>query len=711
MIDKATVEKIFDTARVEEVVGDFVHLKKRGANYMGLCPFHNEKSPSFTVSAVKGIYKCFGCGKGGNSVQFIMDHEHLGYADALRWLARKYNIEIQEKELSVEELQANNEKESLMLVSEFARKFFSKSLLESEEGQAIGLSYFKERGFPDAIIEKFQLGYSPENRKALLEAATQAGYKQEYLVKTGLCYENEHGVGDRFAGRVMFPIHNISGRPIAFGGRTLRSDKKVAKYVNSPESEIYTKSKVVYGIYQAKNAIVKEDLCYLVEGYVDVVSMHIAGVENVVASSGTSLTVEQIRLIKRYTPNITILYDGDSAGIKASFRGIDLVLEEGMNVKVLLFPDGDDPDSYSRKVSTTEFQDFIHKNAKDFIAFKTSILLADAQGDPIKKSGLIHEIVGSIALIPDPIIRSVYIKETSRLMEIDEQIILAEMNKLRRRNVEKKAKDDQISAPKPQTTVQTPSPGDYPPDVPPDDLFAPPPPSEIKQAEHQEKGLVEKLIKYGNRELFLEQKNQEGEKETIHVPAAEVIVAELSQSDIDFENPDYHLILDLVKSELEQGHIPDTNFFTRHPESKINHIAATILSNPDILSPNWEEKFNILTNLEEDNPSDTIFKALNSLRQEHLMKLKFQIQQDIKLNFEKESELQKLVADFTKQLEKLNPESQEDEYNNVLIDQQRLLKELEETQQLGLTILQQLRNIELGLKEIAFHKLGRVIMR
>jgi DNA primase len=710
MIDKPTVEKIFDTARIEEVVGDFVHLKKRGANYMGLCPFHNEKSPSFTVSAVKGIYKCFGCGKGGNSVQFVMDHEHLGYADALRWLARKYNIEIKEKEISVEELQANNERESLMLVSEFARKFFSQSLLESEEGKAIGLSYFKERGFPDAIIEKFQLGYSPENRKALLNAATQAGYKQEYLVKTGLCYENENGVGDRFAGRVMFPIHNISGRPIAFGGRTLRTDKKVAKYVNSPESEIYTKSKVVYGIYQAKNAIVKEDLCYLVEGYVDVVSMHIAGVENVVASSGTSLTVEQIRLIKRYTPNITILYDGDSAGIKASFRGIDLVLEEGMNVKVLLFPDGDDPDSYSRKVSTTEFQDFIKKNAKDFIAFKTSILLEDTQGDPIKKSGLIHEIVGSVALIPDPIIRSVYIKETSRLMEIDEQIILAEMNKLRRRNVEKKAKEDQLTNPQTQTQYQNPPPGDYPPDVPPPDLFEGKP-AESRQAEHQEKGLVEKLIKYGNRELILDQENEEGEKVTIHVPAAEVIVAELSQSDIDFENPDYHIILDLVKSELETGHVPDTNFFTRHQEPKINHIAATVLSNPDILSPNWEEKYHILTSLEEDNPVDTIYKALNSLRQEHLMKLKNQVQLDLKANFEKETDLQRYIVEIDNKLGKTNPDTQMDEHSNLILDKQVLLTEMQAIQNQGNELLVQLRNIELGLKDIAFYRLGRVIMR
>jgi len=705
MIDKLTVEKIFDTARIEEVVGDFVHLKKRGANYMGLCPFHNEKSPSFTVSAAKGIYKCFGCGKGGNSVQFVMDHEHMAYADALRWLARKYNIEIKEKEISAGEIQANNERESLMLITEFARKFFSQTLQDTEEGQAIGLSYFKERGFPDSIIEKFQLGYSPESRKALQQAAIDAGYKMEYLLKTGLCYENENGTGDRFAGRVMFPIHNISGRPIAFGGRTLRSDKKVAKYVNSPESEVYTKSKVVYGIFQAKNAIVKENLCYLVEGYVDVISMHIAGVENVVASSGTSLTVEQIRLIKRYTPNITILYDGDSAGIKASFRGIDLVLEEGLNVKVLLFPDGDDPDSYSRKVSTSEFQDFIKKNAKDFIAFKISILLEDAKGDPIKKSGLIHEIVGSVALIPDPIIRSVYAKETSRLMEIDEQIILAEMNKIRRRKTETKINVNELSENQNPAVLSGQQKNDSLIEAPKENSIT------VRQAEYQEKGLVEKLIKYGNRELIFDQESEDGEKTTIRVPAAEVIIAELIQSDINFENPDYHIILDMVKTELETGYIPDTNFFTRHKEPIINHIAATVLSNPDILSPNWEEKYQILTALEDDNPRDTIFKALNSLRQEHLMKIKTQIQNDLKINFEKESSLLHNLSELESKLNHTNPDTQMDLYSDIVIDKQACLAEIETIQSQGNELLVQLRNIELGLKDIAFYKLGRVIIR
>ncbi len=710
MIDKATVEKIFDAARVEEVVGDFVHLKKRGVNYMGLCPFHNEKSPSFTVSAAKGIYKCFGCGKGGNAVSFLMEHEHLVYADALRWLAKKYSIEIVEKELTAQQIQEGNERESLMLVSDFARKFFTKTLLETDEGKAIGLSYFKERGFPDNIIEKFQLGYSPEDRKALLNAATEAGYKQEYLVKTGLCYENENGVGDRFAGRVLFPIHNISGRAIAFGGRTLRTDKKVAKYVNSPESDIYNKSKVLYGIFQGKNAIVKENLCYLVEGYIDVVAMHIAGVENVVASSGTSLTVEQIRLVKRYTPNITILYDGDAAGIKASFRGIDLILEEGMNVKVLLFPDGDDPDSYSRKVSTTEFQDFIKKNAKDFIAFKTSILLDETQGDPIKKSGLIHEIVGSVALIPDPIMRSVFLKETSRQMDISEQILLSEMNKLRMRKREKDSREGNMA---PVEQVRQSSPDGFVP--PPDNLFDPPSGDDAKptvySADYQEKGIIEKLMKFGNKALYLQQTDEEGNEITIHVPAAEVIVAELSESKIEFENVLFHKILDMVKTELEQGYIPDTNFFIRHPEAEINTTAATLLSDPYILSHNWEDKYHILTASEEDVLAESIYKAINSLRQQHLMKLKHTFQEQLKPAYEEEERLQKQLNEILHRLELTNAETHPDEFSELTLQSQTMSHRIEELQDLSIKLMEQIRNIETGQKEIAFQKLGRIVMK
>ncbi|MEO5641974.1 MAG: DNA primase [Bacteroidia bacterium] len=445
MIPKETVDRIFDTARIDEVVGEFVSLKKRGGNMIGLCPFHNEKTPSFNVSPARGIYKCFGCGKGGNSVNFIMEHEHITYPEALKWLAKKYNIEIEEEEVSSEQQAKDNERESLFLVSAFAQKHFTKNLHETEEGKAIALSYFHERGMRPDIIEKFMLGYSPDVWRDFADAALAAGYKLEYLVKAGLVIQNEEDKDkffDRFKGRVMFPVHNASGRIIAFGGRTLKTDKKVAKYINSPETDIYHKSNVLYGLYFAKKQIISEDVCYLVEGYTDVTSMHQAGIENVVASSGTALTVEQIRLIRRYTNNITILYDGDAAGIKASFRGIDLILEEGMNVRVLLFPDGDDPDSYSKKVSSEELKQFIKDNTKDFISFKTQLLSKEVGNDPIKKAGLIREIIESVAKIPDSITRSVYVKNCSYILKIDEQTLLNELNKLRKREYEKKKDKD-----------------------------------------------------------------------------------------------------------------------------------------------------------------------------------------------------------------------------------------------------------------------------
>lgn len=445
MIPKETISAIFEASRIDEVVGEFVSLKKRGANMLGLCPFHNEKTPSFNVSPVKGIYKCFGCGKAGNSVNFIMEHEQMNYPEALRWLAKKYNIPIEEEEQTPEQVQANNERESLYVVCSFAQKNFTETLWETDEGKSVGLSYYHQRGFTDDTIHKFQLGYSLDKWRGFSDAAIAAGHKLDYLVKAGLTISKEAPEStaggppeqerffDRFSARVIFPVHNVSGRVIAFGGRTLKTDKKIAKYINSPETDIYHKSKVLYGLYFSKKRIVEEDNCYLVEGYTDVISLHQAGIENVVASSGTSLTVDQIRLIRRYTPNITILYDGDSAGIKASFRGIDLVLEEGMNVRVLLFPDGEDPDSFSKKISSTELKAFIKENSKDFLAFKAQLLNSEAAHDPIKKAGLIKEMVESISLIPEPIYRSVYIKECSRIMDVDEQALLSELNKLRRK--------------------------------------------------------------------------------------------------------------------------------------------------------------------------------------------------------------------------------------------------------------------------------------
>lgn len=424
MIDQATKDRILTAAKIEEVVGDFVTLKKRGVNLIGLCPFHNEKTPSFTVSPAKNICKCFGCSKGGSPVNFIMLHEQLDYADALRYLARKYNIEIIEKELSSEEIEHRNDRESMFAINQFALTYFTKILWENEDGRALGISYFKERGFRDDIIKKFQLGFCLDKYDSLSKEAIKSGYNKQFLLKTGLCTESERGgLVDRFRGRVMFPVHSLSGKIVAFGGRILKKTDNAAKYVNSPESEIYHKSNELYGIFFAKNSIVKEDRCFLVEGYTDVISMHQAGIENVVASSGTSLTPGQIRLIHRFTSNITVLYDGDAAGIHASIRGIDMLLSEGMNVKVVLLPDGEDPDSFARIRDSSEFNAFIKEHQTDFIRFKTQLLLDDAAGDPIKKANLINDIVTSISVIPDTIIRSLYIKECADRFEMRESVL------------------------------------------------------------------------------------------------------------------------------------------------------------------------------------------------------------------------------------------------------------------------------------------------
>lgn len=608
MIERLTIDKIFEAARIEEVVGDFVSLKKRGANLIGLCPFHNEKTPSFNVSPARGIYKCFGCGKGGNPVNFIMEHEHLTYPEALKFLARKYNIEVEEKEETPEEIQAHNEKESLMIVSGFAQEFFTDNLLNTEDGQAIGMSYFSERGYTTDIISKFQLGYSPEKRNALAETAIENGYKPEYLEGSGLCIKRDDGsLFDRFNGRVMFPIHNISGRVIAFGGRTLKTDKKVAKYINSPESLIYNKSKVLYGIYFAKNRIVANDNCFLVEGYTDVISMHSAGIENVVASSGTSLTVEQIRLIKRYTKNITILYDGDAAGIKASFRGIDLVLEEGMNVKVVLFPEGDDPDSYSKKVSGEELAEFITTESKDFIAFKTGLLLQDTQHDPVKKASLIREIMETISIIPDAIARNVYTTECSRIMNVDEQLLISELNKIRRKNFTKNLKGEEAdSVPESEEPFEHQQPVSEKVD---------------DNCEEQERDIIRQLITYGNKILMpAKALDESGEEIEIMISIAEFIYHDLTADNLHFDNLLYQLIFNEAGKEMEKNNIPDEKFYVQHPDSKISSFAAEIISSPYALSPNWLEKHKIHTTLEDSQIPKSVKHSIYSLKVKRLMK-------------------------------------------------------------------------------------------
>ena len=622
MIDKETIDKIFDAARIEEVVGDFVTLKRRGANMMGLCPFHNEKTPSFTVSPAKGIYKCFGCSKGGNSVNFIMDHEQLSYPEALRYLAKKYSIEIPEAEQSPEQLEAHNERESLFVASSFAQKYFTENLHNSDEGKAIGLSYFKERGFRPDIIEKFQLGYSFEKRSSLVEAAKAAGYKLEIMTKAGLISTNDEGKSyyDRFAGRVMFPIHNVTGRVIAFGGRTLRTDKKVAKYVNSPETDIYHKSNVLYGIFHAKKTIIAEDNAFLVEGYTDVISMHQAGIENVVASSGTSLTVEQIRLVRRYTHNITILYDGDTAGIKASLRGIDLVLEEGMNVKVLLFPDGEDPDSFSKKVSTEELKRFIRDNSTDFIVFKTNLLMKDVAGDPIRKAGLIKEIVESIALIPEAITRSVYIKECSHVMGIEEQVLLTELNKFRRKNLSEKAeRRDEVPkelSPEDQAMLQA------------EEALSKPATSAV-DATPQEHDIIRILLNYGKQEVMVEGEDEEGNAVEVPITVADLIIHELSGDNIVIENPVYSAIYSEFSQSVTNGTILDETHFINHPEKTVRDITVDILSFPYSISEKWEEH-GIFTNMEISMLKKAVLSSIYALKVKKLELMRVSLQNEIK---------------------------------------------------------------------------------
>jgi DNA primase len=446
LISKDTIDKVYEAARVEEVIGDFVQLKRAGSNFKGLSPFSDERSPSFMVSPAKGIWKDFSSGKGGNAIAFVMEHEHFSYPEAIKYLAKKYNIEVEETQLSNEEKEVANEKESLYLVSEFAAKYFEDVLWNQEEGKAIGFTYFKERGFTNETIKKFQLGYSPNTWDAFTKEALGKGYKLEFLEKTGLTIVGEDKQFDRFKGRVMFPIQSMSGRVLGFGGRILTNDKKAAKYLNSPESDLYHKSKVLYGISHAKQAIAKNDRCYLVEGYTDVIQMHQAGIENVVSSSGTALTSDQIRLINRLTRNITVLFDGDAAGLRASLRGIDLILEEGMNVKVCSFPDGEDPDSFAKKTPLPQLVEYLEENALDFIQFKASVLMKEAKGDPIKKADLIRDMVVSISKIPDRIKREVYIKEVSRIMEISEEVLfntLAQLFKKEIKDVETKGKQEQ----------------------------------------------------------------------------------------------------------------------------------------------------------------------------------------------------------------------------------------------------------------------------
>ena len=582
LISRATIDNVFETARVEEVIGDFVQLKKSGSNFKGLSPFTDERSPSFMVSPVKQIWKDFSSGKGGNVVSFLMEHEHFTYPEAIRFLAKKYGIEIEETELSSEEKEQANDREALYLVSEFAKDYFHNTLLKTEEGKAIGLSYFKERGFTDETIKKFQLGYSPDSWDAFTSHALKKAYKLEFLEKAGLTIVKEEKQFDRFKGRVIFPILSMSGRTLGFGGRILTADKRAAKYLNSPESDIYHKSKVLYGIFHAKQSIAKEDNCYLVEGYTDVIQFHQTGVHNVVSSSGTALTSEQIRLINRLTKNITVLFDGDAAGLRAALRGIDLILEQGMNVKICTFPEGEDPDSFSRKNSLEELTLYLEENAKDFITFKASLLAEDGKNDPIKKSETIHDMVASIAKIPDVIKREVYLRECSRIMDISEQVLfntLAQMLRKDRRDLSKKT------------------------ELPPEAFEVIP--SEKQNAEkvdvqfQLEQKLMELLVLYGNEEEDFEEliieADEKGEitlkPETHRSRVFEKIYLDLQDDEIEFTTPDFkNLYTEIINRLILAPETKTAAFVNQLPTEMASTVTNILMEEERYTLHDWERK-------------------------------------------------------------------------------------------------------------------------
>jgi len=648
MIDQLTIEKILDTANIVDVVSEFVTLRKRGVNYVGLCPFHNEKTPSFYVSPSKGICKCFSCGKGGNVIHFLMEHEQMSYWDAAKWLARKYGIPYSERELTESEKAIQNERESMFITNQFALDFFKDTLLNTPKGRAVGLAYFRKRGFRDDILEKFHLGYCPDEPDALARAALAKGYTRENLIKTGLCYERENDgqLRDRFHGRVIFPVHSLSGKVVAFGGRIMNSDAKVAKYVNSPESIIYSKSRELYGLWQAKQAIVRKDRCFLVEGYADVISMFQSGVENVVASSGTSLTPGQIRLIHRFTNNITVLYDGDKAGIKASLRGIDMLLAEGMNIKVLLLPDGEDPDSFAQGRSATDFQKYIDTHQVDFIRFKVNLLMEDAQDDPYSRSELIKSITQSISVIQDPIVRSVYITECSQIMKIDERLLITDVNRRQREQLQAAAQQPVRSAQSADENGEKPQQAESEsgnPDAPAE----PAPEPEVSAEERlrqdiralkreglgpmmdKERMLSQLIVRYGGRVMCTIQ-NEEGLEQNITV--GQFIVGSLQNDGLEFRHPVYKRFVEIMADHLEEKDFNAEKFFMSHPETFVSLTAASLM----------EERYQLSKLFKDNMPTDD---------EAHLLKLTRHIMADyqmevVRLEIRKtEKEIQEASSD------------------------------------------------------------------
>ena len=583
MIDRETVDRIYAAANIVDIIGDYVTLKRKGVNYQACCPFHNEKTPSFVVSPSKGVYKCFGCGKGGNAVTFLMEHENITYPEALKMVAKRYGIEVREKELSEEEIRRNDDRESMFVLNGWAAEYFANYLHRETEGQSVGLAYFRQaRGLTDATIRKFGLGFCPSKGDRMSKDALAAGYKREFLLATGLSLarESDGSLYDRFRDRVIFPVHNISGRIVAFGGRTLRTDKQVAKYQNSPESEIYSKKRELYGLYFAKRAIQQQDYAILVEGYLDVISMHQAGIENVVASSGTSLTTDQIRLLGRFTRNITVIYDGDSAGIHASLRGIDMILKEGMNVRVVLLPEPEDPDSFARSHTAAEVQAYIRDNERDFLEFKANLLLHDAEGDPIRKAALIGDMVQSIAQIPDPIQRSVYIKECARIMDIDEQILISEVARKRLTTSGDRETDEFLQRQARQQRRE---------EVQPEVEFV----QKVEAGssiEALEREIVKYLLKYGHCSFDF----KEG-RTMVACNVAEVIFSELSDDSIVFRNPVYAKIMAAYREQWEQlgtGVEVPVHLFINHVDPEVCNTAVDILTSDDNYVPSeiWKRK-------------------------------------------------------------------------------------------------------------------------
>lgn len=622
MIDHSTIDRIMNASEISEVVGEFVSLKKRGVNLLGLCPFHNEKTPSFTVSPTKGIFKCFGCGKGGNAVSFLMEHEHVSYPEALKYLAKKYHIEVEETEETAEEIQQKNERESMMVVTAFAQKYFTRILLDHEEGQAVGLSYFKERGYRREAIDLFQLGYSLEARDGFTKEALKNGFKLDYLTKSGLSIQSSDWSFDRFAGRVIFPIHSLSGRVIGFGGRTLRSDKKVAKYLNSPESEIYHKSNSLYGIYFAKNAIAKADKCYLVEGYTDVLSMHQSGVENVVASSGTSLTEDQVRMIRRFTRNVSIIYDGDEAGLKASLRGIDIILEQGMHVRVVPLPEGEDPDSFAKGRSSSELLEFIEKNEQDFISFKARLLSKGIGNDPVKRANLISEVVRSVAVIPDQIERSLYLSECARILKIEESLLFAEATRVRKRQWDQKRRRGDYYPPEPKASA----------------------PKQIDSSNEilyfaEEKEIIRMMLIYGEEVLA---EVQESPKDDL-VPLTVIgfVMQEFESDPLDFQSDIYRKMFEMVRENWGKENFHYQNFFINHPDPAISQETA------DLLSPGYElskihAKGGAYIQTEASVLKEVVPEYINAFRNRQVKRIMVEIEKKIE-KLQKEGDIDEIM--------------------------------------------------------------------